>query len=273
MSPREYAPLLAAVVVAVALAAGAASFDAVEQLDGTDRAAGPPPETRDRAGGESRARDRPDGNAPPAGSDRSQTEETDTTSGDTPAVLLLLVAGAVAVGLLVVRVGAGDDVVVETHGEADEETSDDGPDTTRSPAPENRVTAAWLALARHVGGPWWRQTPRETASAARAAGHPAERVDRLRETFERVRYGGAEPTPERERWADAALAALDVDSADDVRRVENPNDANGKDSSDTASATDSADNGDAASAADSADNGDAAGDGDEGRDGAHGGAS
>ena len=62
-----------------------------------------------------------------------------------------------------------------------------------------------LAVARPASA-----TPAEFATAAVAAGVAEEPVAELTEVFEQVRYGGADPTDERERRAAAALRQIET---------------------------------------------------------------
>jgi len=81
-----------------------------------------------------------------------------------------------------------------------------GPSETR---PTNDVYAAWarVADAAALDDPAT-VTPRTTAQAAVDAGLPSTRVRELRRLFERVRYGGATPTADRERRASALAEGL-----------------------------------------------------------------
>lgn len=75
---------------------------------------------------------------------------------------------------------------------------------------ENEVYRAWVEMTRHleVDHPE-SSTPLEFARAAEAAGMDRDDVDELTEQFERVRYGGAAVTEERERRAVAALRRIE----------------------------------------------------------------
>lgn len=83
--------------------------------------------------------------------------------------------------------------------------------TAHSPPPDapatNGVYRAWASLTERVPGavPATR-TPRSVARDAVDAGFDGDAVDRLTALFERVRYGPAAATDERERAAREALA-------------------------------------------------------------------
>ena len=71
---------------------------------------------------------------------------------------------------------------------------------------ENEVYRAWSEMTEHLAVERPQSsTPAEFAAAATAAGMDGADVDRLTELFESVRYGGAEPTADRE---DAAVETL-----------------------------------------------------------------
>lgn len=80
---------------------------------------------------------------------------------------------------------------------------------------ENEVYRAWAAMTDHlaVDRPE-SSTPAEFATAATAAGMDPADVARLTEVFEAVRYGGAEPTAERERAAVETLRRIESTYAD-----------------------------------------------------------
>lgn len=81
--------------------------------------------------------------------------------------------------------------------------------TTATPLPENDVYRAWSAFTDRFG-PDERgasapsRTPGEIADRAQRAGAPPEAVQELKRAFERVRYGGAQPT---DRWVERAVDA------------------------------------------------------------------
>ncbi|MDS0259755.1 DUF4129 domain-containing protein [Haloarcula sp. S1CR25-12] len=78
------------------------------------------------------------------------------------------------------------------------------------PDPENDVERAWVELVRRAGVPEPRtRTPRDCARLAVETGFDPSHVDRLRRTFEDVRYGSAPPTDEQESVARETLDRLD----------------------------------------------------------------
>jgi len=81
---------------------------------------------------------------------------------------------------------------------------------------DNEVFRAWRDLTEHldVDAPE-SSTPAEFAEAAVDAGMDPEHVDALTEVFESVRYGGAEPTADRERRAVDALRAIEESQSGD----------------------------------------------------------
>lgn len=75
---------------------------------------------------------------------------------------------------------------------------------------ENEVYRAWRDMTDHVDVPDPQtSTPREFATAARDAGMDAVHVDDLTDLFREVRYGGADPTADREQRAVDALRAIE----------------------------------------------------------------
>lgn len=91
----------------------------------------------------------------------------------------------------------------------------DGPAAgSLSPAPNNDVERAWAELVARasVDRPQTR-TPRDCARRAVERGFDAGQVDRLRRTFEDVRYGTTPPTDEQARLARESLARLDGERA------------------------------------------------------------
>lgn len=81
---------------------------------------------------------------------------------------------------------------------------------------DNEVFRAWRDLTEYldVDAPQ-SSTPAEFADAAVDAGMAPEHVDALTEVFESVRYGGAEPTAEREQRAVDALRAIEESHSGD----------------------------------------------------------
>ncbi|RXK50158.1 DUF4129 domain-containing protein [Halorientalis pallida] len=127
-------------------------------------------------------------------------------------VTALVVAGLALAGLR--RYGSESDEPAEPEVRVDPETGDDG-GTDAGPlvpdaAPDNEVYRAWRAMVRELDVPCGEATtPREFAREAIRAGAATEPVERLTDLFDRVRYGAAEPTEDREERARDALAALD----------------------------------------------------------------
>jgi hypothetical protein len=81
---------------------------------------------------------------------------------------------------------------------------------------DNEVYRAWVEMTRHldVDHPE-SSTAAEFAAAAVDAGLDPDDVDELTRQFEAVRYGGDEPTTERERRAIEALRRIEAEYADD----------------------------------------------------------
>ncbi|MWV65838.1 DUF4129 domain-containing protein [Halorubrum sp. JWXQ-INN 858] len=84
-------------------------------------------------------------------------------------------------------------------------------DRIESADADNEVYRAWreMTAVLDVDRPA-SSTPAEFAEAAIAAGVDPEPVDDLTDVFERVRYGGADPTGERERRAVEALRRIEA---------------------------------------------------------------
>lgn len=82
-------------------------------------------------------------------------------------------------------------------------------------AVENEIYRAWEEMTRllDVDDPET-ATPAEFADAAVAAGMDRDDVEALTDLFAAVRYGGFEPTPEREETAVAALRRIESTYAD-----------------------------------------------------------
>ena len=75
---------------------------------------------------------------------------------------------------------------------------------------ENEVYRAWRDMTDHIDLPDPEtSTPREFATAARDAGMDGVHVDDLTDLFREVRYGGADPTTDREERAVDALRAIE----------------------------------------------------------------
>jgi hypothetical protein len=139
-------------------------------------------------------------------------------AGLLPAVdplVLLAAAGLVVAGLALAglrrRRDESDDRPVPDATVAASPT-DDGTSHTAVPETpaDNEVYRAWREMRERVDVTYGKATtPREFARDAVAAGADAEPVERLTDLFDRVRYGDAAPTDERERAARDALDALD----------------------------------------------------------------
>ncbi|WP_435146773.1 DUF4129 domain-containing protein [Halobaculum sp. P14] len=214
MPPRTSAPLLVAALAVLALAVGASTFDAVHRLDGASAGA---PNDGVRADSSSASpeqqRSQQQDAAPDddAGADTGGDVDRTGTGGSPVLMVGFVAAGVLAAAVLLRRLAAGDGESVD-RSTGDGSDDDAGRRADRAdPTPENPVTAAWLTLARRVAGAdWRRRTPGEIAAAARDDGLPAASVAELRGLFERVRYGGAPVTPEREARAEAAVDRLDA---------------------------------------------------------------
>ena len=87
--------------------------------------------------------------------------------------------------------------------------ADEPADTPLAPAPQNDVERAWVELVQRAGVDRPRTlTPRDCASRAVETGFDPAHVDRLRRTFEDVRYGTTPPTDEQARLARETLDRL-----------------------------------------------------------------
>jgi len=83
-----------------------------------------------------------------------------------------------------------------------------------APAPQNDVERAWVELVERAGVDRPRtRTPRDCARRAVERGFDPGQVDRLRRTFEDVRYGTQPPSDEQARLARETLASLDGERA------------------------------------------------------------
>ena len=79
-----------------------------------------------------------------------------------------------------------------------------------APDPQNEVERAWVELVSRAGIDRPRtRTPRDCARRAVETGFDPGHVDRLRRTFEDVRYGTTTPTGEQAHLARETLASLD----------------------------------------------------------------
>ncbi|MFC5278018.1 DUF4129 domain-containing protein [Halorubrum rubrum] len=161
----------------------------------------------------------------PAGGGGGAGLGTGSGTVSTPeAVFLAVVVLAILVSLLVLVAAAGDDEDGGGgRGEPDSKPADpDLAEVARTAgaaaariegdAGDNGVYRAWREMteALEVDRPA-SATPAEFATAAVEAGVDEEPVSELTEVFERVRYGGADPTADRERRAAAALRRIEAE--------------------------------------------------------------
>ena len=91
-------------------------------------------------------------------------------------------------------------------------TAGEAADRIESATADNEVYDAWrrMTTVLDVERPA-SSTPAEFAAAAVEAGVDEEPVDQLTDVFERVRYGGADPTDDRERLAVEALRRIEAE--------------------------------------------------------------
>lgn len=151
-----------------------------------------------------------------------------TMTGPT-ALFGMALVGAIGLAALLLVLGTGDD---EREPEPpDEEESPDvdvaaigraageAADRIEGDADvENEVYRAWSEMTDLLDVPNpAASTPAEFASAAVDAGMAREDVDELTDLFEQVRYGGADPTADRERRAVAALRRIEDAYAEEGR--------------------------------------------------------
>ena len=130
-------------------------------------------------------------------------------------LLRLLRVGLILSVLLALRAVTrrlgGPDVDVPAFDEPDQQ-----PPAVPSPrADENAVYRAWARFAAGFGEDAIRRPPGTVAEEAIARGLPADAVERLREAFESVRYGGRDP----EAVAPAAREALQELERESQRRI------------------------------------------------------
>jgi hypothetical protein len=147
---------------------------------------------------------------------------------DPPIALLLF--GAVVVVLLVAAFvrSTGDDAEEEPEPEPEPEDTDlaavgdvagEAADRIEGPADvENEVYRAWREMTGllDVASPE-SSTPAEFEAAALGAGMSRSEVATLTDVFREVRYGGREPTPDREERAVEALRAIEDAHAEEGR--------------------------------------------------------
>ena len=145
------------------------------------------------------------------------------------AVFLIVVVLALLASLLVLLATRGDDAddgALEAGGRDERERADPdlsavgraagaAADRIEVGDAENEVYRAWREMTEvlDVDRPA-SSTPGEFATAAIDAGVAREPVERLTDVFERVRYGGADPTGDRERQAVEALRRIEAAHSD-----------------------------------------------------------
>jgi hypothetical protein len=150
-------------------------------------------------------------------------------------VLLLLVVGLLGVVAVLVLTGDHDQLAAEAD-DADEEETGEVPDRRGSDVAAvaaaagraadriegegafgNEVYRAWAEMTDplEVDHPE-SSTPGEFAAAAVDAGMAGDDVDRLTDLFAEVRYGGQDPTPEREQAAVDTLRRIEAAYGEDT---------------------------------------------------------
>lgn len=156
---------------------------------------------------------------PGGGSGSASTEALSVTSD--PLLLALAVAFALVIGVVIIFRFRDDDSTLESESKAeDPETmtelgraagraadriADDADADT-----ENEVYRAWQEMTDQLAVSNPRsQTPGEFAHVATDAGMASEDVDELTDLFCTVRYGGSDPTEERETRAVSALRRIE----------------------------------------------------------------
>jgi hypothetical protein len=199
--------LLVAAVATVALlsfSVGAASLDA---STGRDRVN---PEMDDREIDNPGADyDGPDSDSdadPPAEDGGARSLVPDLS----PPAIGALVAAFLVVVIAVWRFAGGGSVEGSDHEPAFVSGTDGADEPTYSTDSidvplSNDVYRAWADLTERLGPADGATTPQEYARRVAGASEDPEALDRLRETFEQVRYGGAEPTSDLEQRAREAL--------------------------------------------------------------------
>jgi hypothetical protein len=211
---RRVAMLVVAVLAVVALAAVAASVDTVSTEPTVDTDA-TPVGTGDLSGGGGGG-----GGGDSEGRDVVDAVEAETAAGTGSETGLALWQVAVGLGLLLVG------SVVALYGLTGGNEADEGEERAPDPEPPapaaesvtlaadvpatNDVYRAWNGLCRTVPVESAGRTPADVARAAAEEGHEADAVAELTDTFCAVRYGGADPTAERERRARELAAALSL---------------------------------------------------------------
>ncbi|SNR40153.1 DUF4129 domain-containing protein [Halorubrum vacuolatum] len=153
------------------------------------------------------------------------------------ALFLLVVVAALIVSLLALLATRGDDEDDGVHGQPDHEEGDtttpdlaavgraagEAADRIESGAAENEVYRAWREMTEvlDIDRPA-SSTPGEFATAAIDAGVQPEPVEELTAVFERVRYGGADPTGDREHRAVEALRRIEATHGEDGEKAHTP---------------------------------------------------
>lgn len=169
----------------------------------------------------------PSGNAssllPPGGGGASGSGQAVTTPTVVFSMVVLLALFGV-IGMLLLSTG-DDETEEPVASESDESEPDvaaigqaagEAADRIEQEADlENEVYRAWAEMTESldVARPE-SSTPAEFAAAAVDAGMDSEDVNELTDLFEEVRYGGADPTEERERRAIDALRRIESTYAD-----------------------------------------------------------
>lgn len=133
------------------------------------------------------------------------------------AVTAVVVAGLALAGLR--RQRGNSDERPEPDVRVDPDDGDGGTTDSDALVPDaatdNEVYRAWRTMVTELDVPYGETTtPREFAREAARAGVATDPVERLTDLFDRVRYGAAEPTEDREDRARDALAALDCEGED-----------------------------------------------------------
>ena len=168
---------------------------------------GEPQSRGERAGGDDRSAD----SAAQQGEEQAGQSGSNSDSGLAPVgppwSLLLWLALLVAVVILAYRYR--ERLHRAIRGDPDEPVAQ-----VLAPAPQNDVERAWVELVERAGvdRPHTR-TPRDCARRAVERGFDPGQVDRLRRTFEDVRYGTQPPSDEQARLARETLARLDGERA------------------------------------------------------------
>jgi hypothetical protein len=211
---RRVALLVVALLAVVALAAVSASVDTVSTEPTVDSPSTPVGTANLGGGG--------GGSAPEDDEGRTAVRnvEAGTAAGSGSETGLALWQVAVGLGLLVL--GSAVALYGLTRGRDEDDPVEESPTpeptapaadsvTLAADAPAtNDVYRAWNALCRAVPVESAGRTPADVAAAAVDAGYGPEAVADLTDSFCAVRYGGADPTSERERRARDLAAALSL---------------------------------------------------------------